>query len=113
VSCADAGGSRGVPGSIKRDLARLTGSLSVEPLPSQEPELLTVPRAARRVGVGVRQLRQAIQRGELCVFRVGAWPRVRWVDVIDWICAQRVPATSHARRRVAEVLARESRRSVV
>ncbi len=82
------------------------------PLRAQEPELLTIPRAAKRAGVGVRQLRQAIRLGELIVFRVGAWPRVRWVDVIRWICAQRVPTTSHARRRVAEVLARESRRSV-
>jgi hypothetical protein len=89
--------------------------ISGEPIPlrAQEPELLTIPRAAKRAGVGVRQLRQAIRRGELPVFRLGAWPRVRWVDVIRWICAHRVPATSHARRRVAEVLARESRRSAV
>ena len=82
-----------------------SGSLS-----AQEPEVLTIPRAAKRVGVGVRQLREAIRLGELPAFRIGAWPRVRWIDVIRWICAQRIPSTSHARRRVAEVLAREARR---
>lgn len=78
--------------------------------PEDAPELLSVPQAARRAGVGVRQLRQAAKRGELPVYQVGAWPRVRWAEVIRWICAQRVSPTSHAKRRVAEVLEREDRK---
>ena len=75
-----------------------------------QPELLTLPAAARRAGVGVRQLRRAAKRGELPIYSVGTWPRVRWRDVLRWIGGQRVPATPHAEQRVAEVLARESRR---
>ncbi len=74
------------------------------------PELMTLPRAARRAGLGVRQLRRATGLGELSVYQVGSWPRVRWNDVLRWIEAQRAPVTSHARRRVAEVLAREALR---
>ena len=73
------------------------------------PELLTLPKAARKAGVGVRQLRRATMLGELAVYQVGHWPRVRWHDVLRWIDAQRVPVTSHARHRVAEILAREAR----
>jgi hypothetical protein len=72
------------------------------------PELLSLPAAARKAGVGVRHLRHAIRDGDLPRYRVGAWPRVKWCDVLRWIDAQRVPVTSHARSRVAEVLARES-----
>ena len=73
------------------------------------PELLTLPRAARRAGLGTRQLRRATVLGELATYQVGKWPRVRWHDVVRWINAQRVPPTSHAKRRVAEILAREAR----
>lgn len=68
---------------------------------------MTIPRAARRAGLGVRQLRRAIRQGEFPVYRLGTWPRVRWVEVVQWISGQRVPATPHAVRRLAEVLARE------
>ncbi len=77
--------------------------------PSGSDELVTIPEAQRRTGLGRRQFRRAIEEGGLAVFTVGAWPRVRWVDVIRWICSQRVPPTSHAKQRVAEVLARESK----
>lgn len=73
------------------------------------PELLTIPRAAQRAGLGVRQLRRATKVGELDVYQVGNWPRVRWRDVLGWIEAHQVPPTSHAKYRVAEILARESR----
>jgi hypothetical protein len=72
------------------------------------PEFLTLPAAARKAGIGVRLLRRATQLGELSVYQVGNWPRVRWRDVLRWIDAQRVPVTSHAKSRVAEVLARDS-----
>ena len=73
------------------------------------PELLTIPEAARRLGVGARQLRRAVKRGELSVYQVGGWPRVRWRDVDQWVTRQRVSATPHARSRVAEILADEAR----
>jgi hypothetical protein len=71
-------------------------------------ELLTIPGASRKAGVGVHQLRKATKRGELAVYKVGAWPRVRWREVLRWIDAQRVRATPHAERRVAGILAREA-----
>ena len=74
-----------------------------------DPELLTVPAAARRAGLGVRQLREAIREGALPAYEVGSWPRVRWCHVVRWIDAQRVPINPHAKRRVAEILAREAR----
>ena len=77
------------------------------------PELMTLPEAARRAGLGVRQLRRATQVGEWAVYQVGGWPRVRWTEVLRWIEAQRAPVTCHAKRRVAEVLARESRARAV
>ncbi len=88
---------------------RLDGGTSGSPTSDTLPELLTLPAAARRAGLGVRQLRRAVKLGELTVYQVSDWPRVRWRDVVRWIDAQRAPSTSHASRRVAEILARESR----
>lgn len=55
-------------------------------------QLLTLPAAARRAGVGLRVLRRARERGELPTYQLGAWPRVRWHDVLLWIAARRRPA---------------------
>jgi hypothetical protein len=49
------------------------------------PELVTIPEAARRSGLGLRQFRRAILNDELPVFDVGDWPRVRWRDVLQWV----------------------------
>jgi excisionase family DNA binding protein len=70
-------------------------------------ELITIPRAARELGVGVRQVRSAVARGELASYRVGGWRRIRRSDLSTWISAQRIRITPHARRRVEEVLNRE------
>lgn len=51
----------------------------------EQPEFLTLPAAARRAGVGLRQIHRARNNGEIAVFRVGGWNRVRWRDVLDWI----------------------------
>lgn len=59
---------------------------------NRELQLLTLPSAARRAGVGLRQLRVARDRGELAVYRVGAWDRVRWADVLGWLERCRTPA---------------------
>jgi hypothetical protein len=75
----------------------------------QTPEFVSIPKASRLSGIGLPQFRRAITAGDLDAFEVGGWRRVRWRSVIAWIEAQRVPVTSHARSRVDEVLARESR----
>ena len=59
----------------------------------------------------VADIRRAVKGGELPVYQIGAWPRVRWVDVIRWICSQRAPVTSHAQGRVAEILEREEKKA--
>ena len=59
------------------------------------PEYLTMPAAARRSGLGIRQLRRGIDRGELAVFDVGGWPRLRWNDVLAWIETQRRTGPRH------------------
>jgi len=46
---------------------------------------VTLPEASRRTHIGLRQFRRGVECGELAVFDVGAWPRVRWSDVLDWI----------------------------
>ena len=74
-----------------------------------EPEFCTIPSAACRLGVGVKQLRRACAAGEIRQFSVGSWPRVRISEVRRWIEAQRVPTVPHARARVEEILAREAR----
>ena len=47
--------------------------------------LLTVPDAARRLGIGRRQIDRAIEAGLLDVYELGAWPRVSWTEVIVWL----------------------------
>jgi len=68
----------------------------------------TVPQAAKRLGIGRRQLERAIEVGDLPVFQVGGWRRIRWSSAIQWIESRRVPVSHHAAARVEEVLARES-----
>ncbi len=79
--------------------------------PDEAAELLTLPRAARKVGVGVRQIRRAVRCGDLPAYQIGAWPRVRRSDLFRWISSQRVRPTDHAHRRLAEVRARERKKS--
>ena len=62
--------------------------------PSKDESLVTVQQAARRLGVGVRQLRRARDRGELPVYRVGAWERVKWSEVTNWVRSKRVEPSS-------------------
>jgi excisionase family DNA binding protein len=52
-------------------------------------ELLTRPQAARHAGVGLRQIRRACASGELPVYQIGGWPRVRWPEVRAWIESRR------------------------
>ena len=68
--------------------------------PAKSDALMTLPEASRRVGLSMRQLRRARERGELAIYLIGGWPRVRWVDVVAWIESRRqtVRATVVARR---------------
>ena len=58
---------------------------------SKHPELTTIPRASRRLGVGVRQLRRAIDDGQLTLYRIGGWPRLRWSEILAWIESTKRP----------------------
>ncbi len=51
----------------------------------ESTHLLTKPEAARRAGIGLRQIRRACGDGELAEYRIGGWPRVRWAEVLAWI----------------------------
>lgn len=56
---------------------------------NRSPELLTLPAAASRAGLGLRQIRRARDVGQLPVYRIGGWDRVRWLDVLAWIESRR------------------------
>ena len=47
-------------------------------------QLITIPEVTRR-GVPPRPFRRAVRDGEIEVFDLGGWPRVRWPDVLAWI----------------------------
>ncbi len=51
------------------------------------PRFVTVPRAARLVGLGRRQLREAIDRGELRPIRLkdNGWPRLSIEEIRRWL----------------------------
>jgi hypothetical protein len=53
---------------------------------------VTIPAAARRAGLGLRQIRRAIEREELAVFDIGGWPRLRWDELELWFASRRRPA---------------------
>jgi excisionase family DNA binding protein len=81
----------------------------MRPEVTQSDSFPTIPQAAKRLGIGRRQLNRAIDAGDVAVYQVGGWRRVRWESVIRWIESQRVPVSNHARARVDEVLEREDR----
>jgi excisionase family DNA binding protein len=51
------------------------------------PAFVTVRGAARRAGVGLRQLQRAIDAGHLAAYQVGGWRRVKWTDVTSWLAS--------------------------
>lgn len=61
---------------------------------ARTPELATLPRVARELHVGVRQLRRAVRAGELPVYDVGGWPRVDRADVVRWLAGRRRPGAA-------------------
>ena len=55
------------------------------------PLFLTLPRSARTMGLSIRQLREAIERGELRPVRLrsNGWLRLDVAEIQRWLCAQR------------------------
>ena len=77
---------------------------------SGAPMLMTIPKAACRAGIGVRQLRRAVRLEDVEAVMVGSWPRVRWESVVRWIGSQRVRPTEDVKRKVAEAVQRRAKR---
>jgi excisionase family DNA binding protein len=50
---------------------------------------VTVPAAAREIGVGVDQLRRAVRNGALATYAIGGWPRLERSELIAWARSQR------------------------
>ncbi len=74
-------------------------------------ELLTFPQLRREYGIGIRSLRREADRGSFPVYSAGtSWPRVLRIEFERWLRSTQIRATSHARRRVDEICAREARR---
>ena len=68
-------------------------------------EFLTVRQLAKRLRMSAKTVSRAIADGELRAFRAGSRTRrVAWSDVAEWLEGHRIPSTSHARRRAAEIL---------
>ena len=54
-------------------------------------EILTVQRAAKRLGIAPRRLRAAVQQGDLAAYKPGSrWLYVVWSEVLQWLRKQRV-----------------------
>ena len=72
-------------------------------------ELLSLNRAAQRLGLARRRLRAAIQAGELPGYQPGERTvYVRWSELLRWLRTLRVPSSNHARDRAAEIVAEEA-----
>ena len=58
------------------------------------PQFLTLPRAARLLGISQQTLRDAVGRGDLPVYRVRRrWLRVDRAEAIAWVRSGRVETT--------------------
>jgi hypothetical protein len=78
---------------------------------NESTRYLTIPAAAKLLGLSPHLLREQAKREAVPTYSVGSsWPRVRITDIEDWVRSTRVRATSHARARVAEIFEREASR---
>jgi len=64
------------------------GRVMERPTPTADT-LSTVRREAKRHRIGERQIRRAIADGELAVYQIGGWPRLKPSDVDRWIETRR------------------------
>jgi hypothetical protein len=67
-----------------------------------DEELITRPEAYRRTQCR-RALARAIEAGEIPLYDLGGWPRLRWSDVLSFIESTRratdeLPADGHSAR---------------
>ena len=46
---------------------------------------VTMPRAARETGIGLRQFLRAVETGELPVYLIGGWRRLKWEEITAWL----------------------------
>jgi len=65
-------------------------------------KLLTLRGAARFLGIGVKAVYRAAERGEFPVYVVDAWQRVRPEDLRTWFEQHRRPAPGEHRNEVPE-----------
>jgi hypothetical protein len=70
---------------------------------------MTRPAASKLLGLGSRSraLYGATERGELALYLVNGWPRVRFDEAMAWLQSCRSRPTAHAQDRLREVLQRE------
>jgi excisionase family DNA binding protein len=63
------------------------------------PNFVTIPIVVERTKLGDKQIRRAVERGELRSYKIGSWTRLLWSDVIAWVeCHRRQPARKTARK---------------
>lgn len=55
-----------------------------------DPTYGTIPDAAKRLGIGRRQLVRAIDAGDVAAYQVGGWRRVKFSEVEAWLRSTRV-----------------------
>ena len=67
--------------------------------PTKPTLFLTLPRAAQLLGISQQTLRDAVERGELPVYRVRRrWLRVDRAEAIEWVRSNRVEPNHEATR---------------
>ena len=76
---------------------------------ANDRDVLTIPEAAKRLGVCPKLLRRARDERKLPVYRIGTrWDRVLWPEVLTWLRGHRPRPSDTAAERVARVLDRGS-----
>ena len=57
------------------------------------PRFPSLPKAAELLGISPQTLREAVDRGELPVYRIRKrWLRVDWTEAVEWVHrARRAP----------------------
>ncbi len=69
----------------------------------------TLPEAARYFGLSPKTLRRRAEEGAFPIYYAGgSWPRVDFTEVEAWLRSTSAAPTSHAERRVAQVIEREA-----
>jgi len=76
-----------------------------------DAELMTVPAAARRLGITAKVLRRSVRSGALPTYTAGgSWPRVRPADLAAFVASTRVAPRENARSVAASMTDRANAR---